>query len=75
MANKPTDHHREIHKSWHRLGIYLRKEWLFLVRKVHLGKITSFEAENIMHSDFGVNQAIWNLHGVLQVPPVPPRPP
>lgn len=47
----------------------------FLVRKVKLGKITSIEAENGMHTQFGSNPIMWSLHGiVLQVPSVPPRP-
>lgn len=33
-------HYLVIKKSWQQLGVYLRKEWRFLVRKVQLGKIT-----------------------------------
>lgn len=41
LAAKPDNQHRIIRKSWHRLGVYLRKEWRYLVRKVHLG-VTPF---------------------------------
>lgn len=76
LAQKPANHNRIIRKSWHRLGMYLRKEWRYLVRKVHLGKISASEAEEIICDQFGRNPTIWNLHGLtLEVPPVPPRPP
>lgn len=65
-----------IHKSWHRLGLYLRLEWKSLYNRVRQGKITFGDAETAMRNQFGSNPAIWNLHEhILQVPPVPPRPP
>lgn len=76
LANKPASQQRVIKKSWHRLGVYLRKEWRYLGRKVHQGKITFDEAEHTMQTYFGSNPSIRNLHRLtLQVPPVPPRPP
>lgn len=76
MANRVTDHRRTIRKAWHRLSMYLRKEWSHLMRKVHSGKITLAEADLKMKSYFGSNLEIWNLHGtVIQIPPIPPRPP
>lgn len=27
LAGKPADAHRVIRKSWHRFGVYIRKEW------------------------------------------------
>lgn len=76
MAGKQASTQKIIRKSWHRLGIYLRKEWRFLARKVELGKLSMEEATSTMKSQFSSCPSIWNLHGVtLQVPPVPPRPP
>lgn len=63
FANRRSDHRRKIRKAWHYLGIYLQKEWHYFVCKVQCRKITSIEASNIMHSQFGSNQDIWNLHG------------
>lgn len=46
------------------------------MRKVNLGRISLAEATELMHSQFGTNVEVWNLQGsVLQIPPVPPRPP
>lgn len=71
-----SDPVKVICKSWHRLGMYIRLEWRSLSNRVRLEKITYVEAEAAMKSQFGSNPAIWNLHErILQVPPVPPRPP
>lgn len=76
LADKPASSQRVIRKSWHRLRVYLHKEWRYLARKVQMGKMSLEEAENTMHKYFGSNPSIWNLHALtLQVPPVPPRPP
>lgn len=45
LADKPADAEKVIRKSWHRFSIYIRKEWRFLLRKVHLGKIDLSDAE------------------------------
>lgn len=76
MAGKRSNQERIIRKSWQRLSTYLRKEWHYLLRKVDSGRLSVPEAEILTHRQFGYNPAIWNLNGmVLQVPPVPPRPP
>lgn len=76
MANRTTDHRQTIPKSWHRFSMYLRKEWKHLTRKIHRGRISLAKAELRMQSLFGNNLEIWHLQGLLiQVPPVPPRPP
>lgn len=76
MANRRSDPTRTIRKSWHRLSMYLRKEWAHLKRKIHSGRLNLAQAERIMISQFGSNEEIWQLHGlVILVPPVPPRPP
>lgn len=76
LADKPANAHRVIRKSWQRLSVYLHKEWRYIARKVHSGRITIEEAENTMSKHFGSNPSIWNLHALtLEVPPVPPRPP
>lgn len=38
MANCRSDHMRTIRKSWHRVGMYLWKEWRHISRKVHVGR-------------------------------------
>lgn len=76
MANRRSDPHRTIRKSWHRLSMYIRKEWAYLKVKIRNGRISLAKAEHIMQLQFGTNQEIWALHDmVIQVPPVPPRPP
>lgn len=76
MADRRSDHRRTIRKSWHRIGMYLRKEWRHISKKVHLGRISLIEVTSRMHSQFGSNMEIWDLHGlVLQIPSVPPRRP
>lgn len=76
LDDKPASAQRVIRKSWHRLRVYLHKEWRYIARKVQMGKISIEEAENTMHQYFGSNPSIWNLHALtLEVPPVPPRPP
>lgn len=76
MADRPSDPRRSIRKAWHRLSMYLRKEWAYLRRKISRGRISLAEAVATMQTHFGKNQEIWTLHGVtLQVPPTPPRPP
>lgn len=76
MAERQTDPRRTIRKSWHRFSMYLRKEWAHLRRKILSGRIDLAEAERIMKSQFGTNQEIWAVQGlVITVPPVPPRPP
>lgn len=76
LANRPSDPRRTIRKSWHRFSMYLRKEWAHLRRKIQSGRVNLAEAKRIMESQFGTNQEIWQLHGlVIQVPAVPPRPP
>lgn len=76
MAGKPATTEKVIRKAWHRLGMYIRKEWRFLGRKIEADKITVEEAQQLMLSRFGACPLIWNLHGLtLQIPPVPPRPP
>lgn len=44
MAGKPATATKIIRKSWHRLGVYIRKEWRFLLKQVELGKINVDEA-------------------------------
>lgn len=76
MANRPSDPQRTIRKSWHRLSMYLRKEWAYLRRKISEGKASLAEAEDIMKLNFGSNQEVWQLRGlVIHVPSVPPRAP
>lgn len=70
MTGWPSTVQRITRKSWHRLSVYLRKEWQYLVSKVKKGLISNTEAERLMPSQFGSSTAIWNIHGiVLQVPP------
>lgn len=76
LANGTSNQKRTIRKSWHCMSMYLRKEWIFLVPKIHPGKIFLREATSKMHSQFGSNLEIWNLHGIeLLIPPIHPRPP
>lgn len=75
FEGKSSDPINVIHKSWLRLGMYIRLEWNTLVNRVRLGKISFDEAKVAMHAQFGSDPSIWNLHEwTLQVPPVPPRP-
>lgn len=67
----PTSHLEIMAANWHS-----QKEWRHNVGQVRQGKITQSEAKTAMHSLFGFNPNIWNLHDViLQVPPIPPGPP
>lgn len=76
MAGKQADAQKIVRKSWHRLGMYMQKEWRFLLKQINLGKLTLDEAKQMMTSQFSSCPDIWNLHGlILQVPLVPPRPP
>lgn len=73
MANRPTDPRRTIRKAWHRFSMYLRKEWLYLRRKISNGRLSLAEAESTMQANFGTNHEIWGLHGLtIHVPPRPP---
>lgn len=72
MADRQIDHRRTIRKTWHQMGMYLRKEWRMLARKIRNGRLSFSEATSVMQIQFGSNVEIWNLHGmVLQIPPVP----
>lgn len=53
MADQPADAQRVIRKAWARLGIYLRKEWSYLGRRVTLGRMTATEAEALMYTQYG----------------------
>lgn len=58
-----------IQKSWHHLGVYLTKEWCFLLNQVEQGKLNVDEAQLAMHSQFSSSPMILNQHGTtLQVP-------
>lgn len=72
MAGKPADARKIIRKTWHRLSVFIRKDWRSLLMQIHLGKINVEEAAQQMQTSFGLNITIWNLHGLtLQVPQVP----
>lgn len=77
MAGKPVDARKIIRKFCHRLSVYIFKDWRSLLTQIHLGKIMVAEAEKQLHSSFGSDTNIWNLHDglMLQVPLVPLRPP
>lgn len=76
IGGKPLDPKKVKYTAWHRLGIYLCVEWRNLVKQIKSEKMRYGEAELAMQSQFGSNPALWNLHElILEVPPVPPRPP
>lgn len=76
IDNKPASAIGIISKSWHRLGVYIKRHWSKLHAKHRAGRLSLVEAEQKMQRKFGASHQIWNLHEVkIQVPPVPPRPP
>lgn len=76
FSNQVSDHCRIVSKTWHRFSVYIRYEWLQLTRKIRNRRLSVAEAITLMQLHYGSNSLIWTLHElVIQVPPVPPRPP
>lgn len=71
-----TNPHRMIGQAWSRLGAYVKIAWRDLLSQVRQQKCTLSEARERMCLMYGDNGKIWTLQGiVIQVSPVPPRPP
>lgn len=64
-----------IRNIWRRIGRYLRLFWRQKRAKIKSAQLDPDKAKMDMQRDFGTNTQIWYFHEILQVPPVPPRPP